>query len=67
MCYRPQTDTGWFFEIFEDTLSRIQSDLERIILGDLNVDYALKQDHLLSKMKHVLQLFDCKQIINSPT
>ena len=65
-CYRPQTDTR-FFEVFEDTLSKIRSDLELIILGDFNVDYALKQDHLLSKMKQVLQLFDCKQLINSPT
>ena len=65
-CYRPQTDTR-FFEVFEDTLSKIRSDLELIILGDFNVDYALKQDHLLSKMKQALQLFDCKQLINSPT
>ena len=41
LCYRPQTDTG-FFEIFEDTLSRIQSDLERIILGDFNAANAFK-------------------------
>ena len=40
-CYRPQTDTR-FFEVFEDTLSKIRSDLELIILGDFNVDYALK-------------------------
>ena len=36
-CYRPETNTR-FFEIFEDTLSEIQSGLELIILGDFNVD-----------------------------
>ena len=65
-CYKHQTDTG-FFEVFEDTLSKIQSDLEFIILGDFNVDFDLKQDHLLSKMKQFSQLFDCTQLINYPT
>ena len=33
-CYQPETNTG-FFEIFGDTLSEIQSDLELIILAIL--------------------------------
>ena len=52
-CYRPQTDVR-FFEVFDDTLTKIPSDIELIILGDFNVDYALKRDNLLCQMKDVL-------------
>ena len=56
-----------FVEDFEDTLTKIPYDIELIILGDFNVDYASKRDNMLSQMKDILQSFHCKQLINSPT
>ena len=65
-CYRPPNDIN-FFEQFEDTLSRIRSDCELMILGDLNVNFYDSNSSLFKKLTNVLHLFHCKQLIDSPT
>ena len=65
-CYRPPNDSE-FFEHFEDTLSKIRSDCELMILGDLNVNFLNKNSGLFQKLSNVLNLFNCKQLIDTPT
>ena len=68
VCYRSQENTT-FLSHFEETLSKIRSDCEIMVLGDFNYDYLLpvKSCAILRMYKDVLNLFSLQNLINEPT
>ncbi|XP_072017060.1 uncharacterized protein [Amphiura filiformis] len=64
--YRPPDDTK-FLTYFEDSISKIRSDCEMIIMGDINIDCFKKEVSLFKDYLHILNLFDLRQLITTAT
>ena len=64
--YRPPSQTN-FLQFFELTLTKLRSDLEVYILGDLNICFLHKASSFCRSYINVLDLFGLTQIINSAT
>ena len=70
--YRPpNTSIDGFLEQFNDSLSKIDSSYSEIILGDFNIDFLNSKEKNANserrKLKGITDLYDLKQLINSPT
>ena len=66
VCYRPPKQSD-FCARLEETLSKIRSDCETIVLGDMNICFTHKSSQLFKMYNNVLQLFNFEQIIDTPT
>ena len=65
VCYRPPKQSD-FCARLEETLSKIRSDCETIVLGDMNICFTHKSSQLFKMYNNVLQLFNFEQIIDTP-
>ena len=64
--YRPPKDDT-FIDNLETSLNKLDPSAEFYILGDINIDYANVNGSLFKKYAHVLNLFNCKQLISEAT
>lgn len=70
--YRPPTQSiDIFVNNLNDSLTKIDSDSDKIVLGDFNIDFNSNRRNANSAMKKkllgVMNLYDLKQKINLPT
>ena len=66
VCYRTNNNTKCF-TCLENTLSKLRSDCDLIVLGDFNVCLIKNKGKLGSSYKQLLNFFSCKQLIKEPT
>ena len=66
ICYRTNNNNS-FLNCLESTLSKLRSDCDVLILGDINICLKKNKSKLCKEYKGLLKLFGCKQIIESPT
>ena len=66
ICYRTNTNNK-FVECLENTFSKLRSDCDLLILGDINICLKKNKSKLCNEYKKFLRSFGCKQIIESPT
>ena len=65
-CYRPPKQND-FLELFEQTLNKLRPDCEQIILGDFNISFKNNTSSICKSYKNILNMFNLKQLINTPT
>ena len=70
--YRPPDQaTDNFIDNFNESLSEIDSDFDKVVLGDLNIDFLVGRRNANSSRKQmpkgITELHDLKQVIASPT
>ena len=56
-----------FVECLENTFSKLRSDCDLLLLGDINICLIKNTNKLCHEYKKLLRSFGCKQIIDSPT
>ena len=66
ICYRTNNNNK-FLDCLENTLSKLRSDCDFLILGDINICLIKNKSKLCNEYKKLLRFFGCKQIIESPT
>ena len=64
-CYRPP-DYHCFNNYFEDVISKLPSDFEVIIMGDMNM-CSIRKEPMYKKYDNILNLFGFKEVIFIPT
>ena len=70
--YRPPDQaTNNFVDNFSESLSKIDSNFDKVVLGDFNIDFSVGRRNANSSQKRMLkgitELHDLKQVIESPT
>ena len=70
--YRPPDQaTNNFVDNFSESLSKIDSNFDKVVLGDFNIDFSAGRRNANSSQKRMLkgitELHDLKQVIESPT
>ena len=70
--YRPPVQpTDNFIDNFSESLSKIISGFDKVVLGDFNIDFSVGRRNANSSQKWLLkgitELHDLKQVIESPT
>ena len=66
VCYRTNRITKCF-EYLENTLSKLRSDCDFIVLGDFNVCLIKSKGKLVNSYRQLLNFFSSKQLIKEPT
>ena len=66
ICYRTN-DNKKFVECLENTFTKLRSDCDLLLLGDINICLLKNTNILCNEYKKLLRSFGCKQIIESPT
>ena len=66
ICYRTNNNIK-FLDCLENTLSKLRSDCDFLILGDINICLKKNKSRICNDYKKLLRLFGCKQLIESPT
>ena len=66
ICYRTNENKK-FVECLENTFSKLRSDCDLLLLGDINICLKKNTNTLCNEYKKLLRSFGCKQIIKSPT
>ena len=62
ICYRTNNNNK-FLDCLESTLSKLRSDCDFLILGDINICLIKNKSKLCNEYKKLLRFFGCKQII----
>ena len=66
VCYRTNDNTKCF-ECLDNTLSKLRSDCDLVVLGDFNVCLIKNKGKLGKSYRQFLNFFSCKQLIEEPT
>ena len=66
VCYRTNRITKCF-DYLENTLSKLRSDCDFIVLGDFNVCLIKSKGKLVNSYRQLLNFFSSKQLIKEPT
>lgn len=65
-CYRPPKQT-YFVELLEECISKVGSEMEVLILGDMNICVSKKLGYLYNKYMNIQNMYSMSQLINEIT
>ena len=66
VCYRNDKNNK-LLRCLENTLSKLRQDCDLLVLGDFNICLLSNKSKLCKDYKSFLSIFNCKQLVNSPT